>query len=124
MRETFRRSTQWEGADLQCHQNSFSNLIITAPKTHPGEILQVRLKQAKKIMDLIYKPRKILFQRKFTKSLAAWMEQPGQVSVPGPQEQAEKPRNPLENPPELPRAILSPRHVLRAAIMFLSVIEE
>lgn len=77
-------------------------------------------------MDLIYKPWKILFQKKFIKSLATWMEQPGQVSVPGPQEQVEKPRNPLwslENPPELPRAILSPGSALTAAIMFLSMIE-
>lgn len=49
------------------------------------------------------------------------MQQPGQVSVSWPQEQAEKPRNPpgpLGNSPELPRAIPSSRSALTADIIF------
>lgn len=62
-----------------------------------------------------------LFQRKFTNSWAAWMEQSGQVSFPWPQEQAEKPRNtpwPQGNPPELYKAAPSSRSALTAAIIF------
>lgn len=74
------------GRELTCNtiktQNTFSNLITKAPKTNPGERVQVRLITKKTLMAFIYKIWKILFQRKFIKSLAAgWRSQDRWVSL-------------------------------------------
>lgn len=119
-----RRSTQVGGSWAEMPSKFKIHFLIWSLK-HLKHTLEkdchVRLKTKKSLVVFIYKIRKILFQRKFIKSLAAgWRSQYRWLSLDHKNRlrNLKNPAQPLRNPPELPRAIPSSRSALTVAIIF------